>query len=178
MRDGDILKVCIFGPESTGKSTLAEKLAVHFDTFFVPEFAKSLIEAQNGAITLTDIPRIARGQMEAEDRLMKQASRILFCDTDLITTTIWSDWLFDECPAWIREEADSRRYDLYLLTDIDVPWVDDIHRYLPEDRREFLERCEKELDKRGLSYVKISGSWDERYNKACSAVKTLLTKGC
>lgn len=173
-----IFKVCIFGPESTGKSTLAENLARHFDTCFVPEYAKTLIERQNGKITLDDIPHVARGQMESEDRLLKEADRLLFCDTDLMTTTIWSDWLFGECPDWVREEADRRTYDLYLLADVDVPWVNDIHRYLPEDRQSFLARCEQELDKRNINYVKIKGSWEQRFESACIAVNALLKKSC
>lgn len=172
------LKVCIFGPESTGKSTLAENLAGHFKTCFVPEYAKTLIEQQNGKITLADIPRIAKGQMESEDRMLEQADRVLFCDTDLITTTIWSDWLFGECPAWVREEANRRAYDLYLLTGVDVPWVNDIHRYLPEDRQAFLDRCVQELDKRNINYVKIMGSWEQRFESACAAVNAILKKSC
>ena len=169
-----ILKVCIFGPESTGKSTLTEKLARHFNTCFVPEYAKTLIEQKAGEIGPEDIPLIARGQMESEDRLLPQANRVLFCDTDLITTTIWSDWLFGSCPAWIKEEANKRRYDLYLLTDIDTPWIADIHRYLPEKRDKFLKRCQNELDNRAINYVKINGPWEERFTLAAQAIDDLL----
>ena len=169
-----LVKICIFGPESTGKSTLAARLAAHFETRFVPEYAKELIASQNGAVTPEDIPRIARGQMEREDRLAAESGRLLICDTDLITTLIWSEWLFGSCPDWIREEAGKRAYDLYLLTDIDVPWVDDVHRFLPEDRANFLARCEEELVKRGIPYRKLSGSWEARFGAACEAIDKLI----
>lgn len=170
-----ILKVCVFGSESTGKSTLARGLADHFQTCHVPEYARELIAEQDGALSLADIDRIARGQMAAEDRMLHRANRLLVCDTDLMTTAIWSEWLFGSCPEWIKAEAARRQYNLYLLTDIDVPWVDDIHRYLPEDRAAFQARCEKELVDRGINYVKIQGSWQQRFETACKAVNILLS---
>ena len=169
-----IFKVCLFGPESTGKSTLAENLARHYKTCFVPEYAKILIENRGGKITLDDIPSIAKGQMENEDKLLNKANKVLFCDTDLMTTVIWSEWLFGQCPAWVQAEADKRTYDIYLLTYDDVPWVPDIHRYIPEDRRRFLTRCKRELDKRHIHYVKIKGNWEQRFKSACNAVNALL----
>lgn len=167
-------RVCVFGPESTGKSTLAQNLAHHFQTALVPEYARTLIEAQDGKIGLEDIPRIARGQAAAEDALARNANRLLVCDTDLLTTTIWSDILFGECPAWVHDEAERRTYDLYLLTDVDVPWVEDIVRYLPDERRAFFDRCEAALASRNRPYVRISGSWEERFETARAAVERLL----
>ena len=167
-------RVCIFGPESTGKSTLTRQLADHFQTGFVPEYARTHLEPRDGKIELADIPLIARGQMASEDALALQGDKLLFCDTDLIATTIWSDWLFGECPQWIEQEANSRQYDLYLLTDVDVPWVADDVRYLPEERKSFLQRCEKELSKRGRPYIKLSGDWNHRFETAVEAVNKLL----
>ncbi|MCI0529484.1 MAG: AAA family ATPase, partial [Nitrospira sp.] len=118
-----VRRVCIFGPESTGKSTLAQHLAAHYKTVYVSEYARDLLDFKDGRCDPEDIPLIARGQIASEEALARQANRLLFCDTDLITTTIWSEILFGECPLWIREEADRRLYHLYLLTDIDAPWV-------------------------------------------------------
>lgn len=169
-------KVCIFGPESTGKSMLTERLAQHFNASFVPEYAKEVIDAQKGEIFYPDIERIARGQMASEAAIAATEPRLLFCDTDLITTSIWSDWLFNDCPEWILQAADQQNYDLYLLTDVDVPWVDDLHRYFPEEREKFMARCREELEKRDLDYVQISGGWEQRFVAARDAVNTLLNK--
>lgn len=172
-----VKRVCVFGPESTGKSTLARNLANHFDTVYVPEYARTHIESRDGKIELPDIPMIARGQISAEDALAFNANRLMFCDTDLITTTIWSDWLFHECPEWIRREADKRQYDLYLLTDVDVPWVEDQVRYLPEERTSFLKKCIHELSSRERRFVRVSGSWEQRWRTAVEAVQQLLDAG-
>ena len=170
-------RICVFGPESTGKSTLCRQLAEHFDTVYVPEYARTHIEmhaAKNGTeLSLDDIPLIARGQMAAEDAIALNANRFVFCDTDLIATTIWSDWLFNSCPDWILEEANRRTYDLYLLTDVDVPWIDDTVRYLPEERQSFLDRSIKELEDRNRNYVLLSGDWETRFKQANRAVKDL-----
>lgn len=164
-------RICIFGPESTGKSTLSQNLAQHFSTIAVPEYARTHIEFHKGDIGLDDIPLIARGQRASEDALARNANRLLFCDTDLLTTTIWSDWLFGTCPDWLKTEADAKNYDLYLLTDVDVPWIKDSVRYLPNERKSFLERCEKELQIRGRPYVLLSGSWEKRLSVAIQAVE-------
>jgi amino acid adenylation domain-containing protein/thioester reductase-like protein len=171
-----LVKICIFGPESTGKSTLAEKLAEHYKTAYAPEFAKELIFARNGNIAIDDIPRIAQGQLKNETEAAKTADRILFCDSDLITTTIWSERLFGQCPQWIRDAADLQEYAIYLLMDIDTPWVADVHRFLPEERQAFLEKCRSELDGRKIQYTKLSGEWDHKFDAACREVNKLLQK--
>ena len=135
---------------------------------------QSFEELESEIIELQDIPLIARGQMAAEDALAFNANRILFCDTDLLTTSIWSNWLFQSCPGWITEEADRREYDLYLLTDVDVPWVEDQVRYLPEERRSFFEHCRQQLEDRHRKYHVIKGSWKDRLASAIAAVETLL----
>lgn len=164
-------RVCVFGPESTGKSTLTTNLANHFNTIAVPEYARTHIEMRNGEIDAGDIPLIARGQIASEDALAFGANRILFCDTDLLTTTIWSDWLFNSCEQWIREEAERRTYDLYLVTDVDVPWVEDQVRYLPEERRSFFDLCIGQLTQRNRPFHIVRGSWDERLRSAIDAVQ-------
>lgn len=168
-------RICIFGPESTGKSTLAQKLATHYNTICVSEYARGLLDYKDGKCDFEDIPRIARGQIASEDALARQANRVMFCDTDLITTTIWSDVLFGKCPQWIHEQANQRHYDLYLLLDVDVPWVDDAQRFLPHYREEFRDRCIQALESRLKPYTLISGGWEERFHKACMAVDRILT---
>ncbi|MFO0660240.1 MAG: AAA family ATPase [Polyangiaceae bacterium] len=164
----------VFGPESTGKTTLAKRLAEHFDTVMVPEYARIHLERQQGAISADDLPRIARGQIASEDALARDANRVLICDTDPLATTIWSRELFGECESWIDEEATRRAYDLTLLTDVDVPWVADQVRYLPENRRTFFERCELALQTHQRTYVTLSGSWETRFTRACEAIEQAL----
>ena len=169
-------RVCVFGPESTGKSTLARRLADHFGGGLVPEYARTLLEAQHGRLDADDIPRIARGQAASEEALARNARGVLFCDTDVLTTLIWSETLYGSSPAWVRDEAARRTYDLYLLLDVDVPWVGDVVRYLPEDRRAFFDRCRSELEARGRRYVAVRGGWDERFETARRAVAELLAE--
>lgn len=169
-----VKRVCLFGPESTGKSTLASRLAEHFQTVHVPEFARGWLNPQQGQCHYDDIAVIARGQIASEDALARRATRILFCDTDLWLTTLWSDVLFQKCPAWIAAAAAQRKYDLYLLLDIDVPWVDDSQRYLPHRRQEFLDRCRELLESQGLRYSLISGPWEVRWKSALSLVEGLM----
>lgn len=169
-------RICLFGPESVGKSTLALQLADHFQTVAVGEYARPLLDHKSGRCDREDIPLIARGQIAAEDALARQANRVMFCDTDLLTTTIWSDVLFDDCPQWITEEAQRRQYDLYLLLKPDVPWVDDKQRYLPHQRWEFYERCRETLARSGRRYVEIGGDWSTRLQSAIDATQQVLSE--
>lgn len=171
-----VKRVCLFGPESTGKSTLARDLAARFQTQYVAEFARGWLDPKQGVCEAADIPIIARGQMAAEDALARRANRVLFCDTDPLLTTVWSDVLFGGCPEWIRAAAHARRYDLYLLTDVDVPWVDDAQRYLPHRRREFFERCQSLLVAQGRPFHVVRGTRDERFRSATAAVERLLVE--
>src|SRR4051794_34695897 len=110
-------RVCVFGPESTGKTTLARRLAEHFGTAWVPEYARTLIEAQQGRIEREDMARIARGQIASEEALARNARRLLVCDTDVLTTRIWSETLYGTCDPFVAEQAMRRPYDLTLLLD-------------------------------------------------------------
>lgn len=170
-----VKRVCIYGPESTGKSTLTIDLARHFQTVFVEEYARGLLDFKNGRCDdLEDIARIARGHRASTHALARQANRVLFCDTDLLTTTVWSNALFGTCPAWLYQAADEMSYDLYLVTDVDVPWVDDQQRFFKDERQEFMERCLQALEQRHRPFIMISGSWEERLARAIQAVENLL----
>ncbi len=92
----------------------------------------------------------------------------------MVTTTIWSEVLFGDCPHWIRQAAEQRRYDLYLLLDYDVPWVDDRQRYLPHARGEFFDRCRQALESGRRPYCILRGSWEQRLEDACRQVSALL----
>lgn len=169
-----IKRVCIYGPESTGKSTLARDLARHFQTVFVEEYARDLLAPKNGQCDYEDLEKIAVGQRASEEAMARQANKVLFCDTDLLTTTVWSNVLFNTCPAWLYAAADAMNYDLYLVTAIDVPWIDDQQRYLSAQRQEFFDLCIQALEQRHRPYIIINGSWEERLTKAINAVENLL----
>jgi NadR type nicotinamide-nucleotide adenylyltransferase len=171
-----VRRVCIFGPESTGKSTLARDLARRLGTVHVSEFARGLLDSRQGRCDPEDIPLIARGQAAAEEALARQARRVIICDTDVLTTRIWSEVLFGNCPPEVAAEAERRTYDLYLVPDIDVPWVQDGQRYLGDRREEFMKRCTDALESRGRKYVRIRGSWADRLNQAVEAVEAILAR--
>jgi NadR type nicotinamide-nucleotide adenylyltransferase len=171
-----VRRVCIVGPESTGKSTLARRLAEHFGTVCVPEYARGLIDLQDGRCERDDFHRIARGQLAAEDALAEQANRVLICDTDLMTTTLWAEIFYGQCPEWIRRKSREREYDLYLVTDTGVPYVKDPQRNHPERREWFRDRCLAELADRGCAWRLIGGDWENRFTLACRAVEELLER--
>lgn len=169
------IKVCLFGPECTGKTRMARELAKHFNTVFVEEYARSYFEMKDNDVHAEEVSDIALGQLASEDFLARLSQQVLFCDTDLISTTIWCKWMYeDKCPEWVRMEAERRQYDLYLLMDIDVPWQDDSVRCLPNNRKEFFDDCKEALDSRGRKYKIISGPFEERFANAVSAVEELL----
>jgi NadR type nicotinamide-nucleotide adenylyltransferase len=171
-----VRRVCLFGPESTGKSVLAKRLAERYGTVHAEEYARPLLALQDNRCEYADIERIARGQIASEEALARQANRLLFCDTDPLTTCVWSRALFEKCPEWLEQEGKRRRYDLTLLLDIDSPWHDDGTRFFPEDRAGFMARCVKALGEAGRPCVKIGGTWEERFLKAVAFTDDLLAR--
>ena len=163
-------RVSIFGPESTGKTTLARQLAEHFHTLWVPEFARTWLEHKGGDVELADMPIIVRGQVAAEEALARQCHRVLFCDTDPAVTALWSERLFSRVELPQLE----RRYHLTLLLEPDLPWEADPVRYLPQEGREFHSRCRELLARQGRRVVEIKG---ERLPQAIAAVESLLAEG-
>jgi len=168
-------RVSVFGPESTGKSTLALQLAHHFETVAVPEYARTHLEMKTERLSATDMPLIARGQVAAETALARQAHKVLLCDTDPLVTLIWSETLFEDVAPEVAELAAKQTYDLTLLLDIDVPWVNDPIRYLPDNRRAFHARCRSALEQNGRVFIEISGNWETRWTTAKNAVQALIT---
>ncbi len=167
-------RVVIYGPESTGKTTLAAKLADYYNTVWVPEYARSYLDNKGAWVELSDIPIIAGGQIRTEDSLARNANRLLICDTDLITTLIYSQHYFGECPERVKLKADERQYALYLLMNIDVEWVEDWQRPDPTNRQYFFEIFKTALDERHRKYVVITGSYEERFNQAIKEIDALF----
>ena len=170
------LRIAVFGPESTGKTTLAAKLAAHFSAPLVAEYAREFWDA-HGVIMLEDIPGIAREQWRREDEALARADRLIICDTEALTTMLWSDLLYGTCPEDIRRGVESRakKYALYLLLDIDVPWAPDPQRCFPddEDRKKCLKVWHGALERRHLPYAWIRGDWAQREQAAIAAVRAM-----
>ncbi len=167
-----VRRVAVFGSESTGKTTLAARLAARHRTAWVPEHARAYLDAK-GSLEAADIDAIARGQLADEERLARVADRVLFCDTDLRTPVIAAEASFGDAPAWVRAAAAARRHDLYLLCEPDVPHVADRWRDFAERRAEMHERFRAALPP-GARVARVRGSWDERWAAACAAVDDLL----
>ncbi len=175
--DAEAKRVVVFGPESTGKTTLCQQLAEHFGTVWVPEYIRGYLDRKGAPCEPADIPLIARGQMATEDELARQAKGVLFCDTDLTMTVVYARLYYGACPEWIEQIAAARRYDLHLLTGVDVPWVHDPQRDMPHRRQEIFERCRAALEATGRRYVLVRGSWEERSRRAREAVEEILGRG-
>jgi HTH-type transcriptional repressor of NAD biosynthesis genes len=156
----DIKLVCFYGPESTGKSVMAERLAKAYHTQFVPEVAKEIITSND--FTVEDIIRIGHAQTERIIEKSKTANRILFCDTDVITTQIYSRHYLKTVPEILFTLEHQIRFDKYFLFYPDVPWVADGLRDLGNRRDEMMQIFEEELTKRNLSFIPVKGDWKER----------------
>jgi HTH-type transcriptional repressor of NAD biosynthesis genes len=176
----DVKRIVIFGTESTGKSTLAERLAAHFGEPWSREYAREFWDARGGRITAADLDAIGRGQIANEEAAAAQARRMVFEDTDLLTCTLWNDALFPgACPAWVREQAEvrARHVARYLLCDADVPFVADPQRCFPDEASRARARnvWRDALVTRGLPFVEIRGAWAERERRAITAVEEILS---
>ena len=137
-------RIAITGPESTGKSTIAQQLAGHFNTLWVPEFARDYIAGLNRDYTLTDLEKIAQGQLELQKKTEAQNPEIFFTDTELLVIKVWSENAFGTCPDWILEALQNQQFDLYLLMNIDLPWEPD-----PQRDRARLQRLAERFDPLG-----------------------------
>lgn len=174
-----IKRIAVFGPESTGKTLLAGKLAARFAAPLVSEYAREFWD-QHGVITLEDMLPIAREQWRREDEAAARAKSLVICDTDALTTMLWSDLLYGTCPAELRRVVEQRakNYALYLLLDIDVPFAADPQRCFPDpaDREKAMRIWRGALERRQLPFALIRGNWAEREQRAGAAIERLLLR--
>jgi len=183
----EIKKIVVIGPESTGKSTLCEQLAVHFKTQWCPEFAREYLLKNGAGYSFENLLTIAKGQIELEEKLLvekKQRSIInhqlsidnyVFIDTDMYVMKVWCEFVFNKCHQYILDKIAERKYDLYLLCNIDLPWIaDELREYPDEEPRKELYNIYKDiLINQNIPWVEISGSYEERLQKAIAAVNNL-----
>ena len=181
-------KIVVIGPESTGKSTLCEQLAQHYDTMWCPEFARDYLLSNGTNYDYEDLLTIATGQLELEDeytnKLEKNSLAMLedgghlplFIDTDMYVMKVWCEFVFEKCHPFILDEIIKRKYDLYLLCRTDLPWVEDELREYPDlqSRRKLYNIYEDIMINQSVPWIDISGSYDERLQKAITAVDSLL----
>jgi NadR type nicotinamide-nucleotide adenylyltransferase len=169
-----LIKIAITGPESSGKSMLAEQLGKHFNSVFVHEYAREYIGQLNRKYEKQDILNIAKGQLKREKELYAKADHFLFCDTEFLVTKIWSLHAYGSCDPWIIEKFNTHVYDLYLLMDIDLPWIFDPQREHPHLRDFFFNWYKKELEINNFPYVIISGTGEERLNNATEKIHSFF----
>lgn len=177
----NLVKVVLFGPESTGKTTISGELARHYNTVWAPEFARQYLQKkwnnERKTCEASDIIPIAKGQMNLENKLAKKADKLLICDTDLLETKVYSEEYYG---GFVAEELDkaatTNQYDLYLLTYIDTPWEADDLRDRPEQRLEMFTAFENALKKSHRPYLLLKGDKETRLKKAIDAIDALIAK--
>jgi len=177
-QSADIIKIAIFGPESTGKTTLAEQLASHFETVWAPEFARDYLQEKfNDAGIICepeDLMPIAIGQTKLENEVLSVANKFLFADTCLLVTKVYSEIYYNFCDPVLDKAARKHKYDLFFLTDIDVPWEKDDLRDRPDDRDAIFETFKKALVDNKKPFITLSGDPQTRLQKAVKIVEDLV----
>jgi len=197
MEQKPLIKVAVIGPESTGKSTLCELLAQHYNTQWCPEFAREYLLTHGTDYTYDDLLYIAKGQLAMEDeyvqsivngresgvnsrsndsQLMAHGSPLLFIDTEMYVMKVWCEFVFGKCHRWVLDQIIERKYDLYLLCNTDLPWVKDELREYPDLKtRDQLYHIYKDIMiNQSTPWMDISGDHDERLQKAIKAVDQLM----
>jgi NadR type nicotinamide-nucleotide adenylyltransferase len=185
-------KIVIIGPESTGKSTLCEQLAQHYYTLWCPEYAREYLLEHGTKYNYDDLLIIAKGQIELEDKYIQllvrssesgvqsqeveNNSELLFIDTNMYVMKVWCEFVFGKCHQFILDKIAERKYDLYLLCNIDLPWTHDELREYPDlEPRQKLYKMYKDLMiNQTVPWVEISGNNEQRFSKAIQSVDSLL----
>lgn len=198
---GNVKKIVILGPESTGKSTLCDQLASHYNTVCVPEYARTYLADHGMHYSYDDLLTIAKGQLALEDQYYEDLVNKLnsthlhpadasllpgsgiinrhspfIIDTNMHVMKIWCEFVFGRCHDWILHQIARREYDLYLLCDIDLPWIKDELREYPdlESRQKLFLLYKDMMINQAVPWVWIHGAYHQRFVKAVAAVDDLL----
>ncbi len=173
-RFGKKYRIAITGPESTGKTTLARDLAAHFNTFWVEEYSRAYLNNLGRPYVFEDIVEIAKGQLNQERKSLREVEKILFCDTDLLVTKIWSEVGFQKCDPWIIENIQTNPYDLYLLCKPDIPWEHDPLREHPTQRAYLFELYKQALEDYHFNYKIVHDVGEKRFYNSLTFIKELI----
>lgn len=169
--------ICLHGPESTGKSTMAPRLAKHFDGCCIAEFGRTYCETFGLDLTMADLVTIAKAHDNKTHAAVAAGKLPVILDTDPLMTAVWADMLFGRRDPWFDQWHGTA--DAYLLFDIDLPWEDDGTRFFGTDerRRRFFDLSRAELDRRGVPWAMVSGSGSQRFLSALDAITALSREG-
>jgi NadR type nicotinamide-nucleotide adenylyltransferase len=171
-----VKKVAVIGPECTGKSDLSEFLADKYKTGWVPEYARGYLDNLVRPYEQHDLLTIARGQLRLEDIWEKDCRNLMICDTNLYVIKVWSEFKFGNCDKEILDHIATRKYDLYLLTNIDLPWVEDPQREHPDKREQLYTIYLNEMKNQPIPFIEIKGEREQRRKMAVDAIEKILVK--
>ena len=164
----DARRICLIGPESTGKSELSARAARELGVTWAREYAREYVEQRGNDLTADDVEPIARGEIANLDRA---TGEVILLDTDLIATVVYARHYYGQCPQWIEDEARKRRADLYLLLDTDIDWIPDPARDSGGDAREDLfDAFRATLDEFQTRWEFVGGNFEERWQRVAAAV--------
>jgi NadR type nicotinamide-nucleotide adenylyltransferase len=179
-----IKKIVVIGPESTGKSTLCAQLATHYKTTWCPEYAREYLLDNGTNYTYADLLKIAKGQLHLEDEFTSRSVAasshlqvpLLFVDTDMYVMKVWCEFVYGKCHRFILDQVVSRKYDLYLFCNIDLPWIKDELREYPdlETRKRLFGIYKDIMINQPVPWVLISGNYEERSQTAIEAIDLFL----
>lgn len=184
----ELKKIVVEGPESTGKSTLCEQLAKHYDTLWCPEYAREYLLAHGTNYTYDDLLTIAKGQLALEEEYIGKALKnweeknsklkipLLFADTNMYVMKVWCEYVFGKCHPYILDKIAERKYDLYLLCNIDLPWIKDELREYPDlkSRQELFGIYKNILINQNVPWTIVSGNYEERLLMAIKSIDDTL----
>jgi NadR type nicotinamide-nucleotide adenylyltransferase len=172
-------KIAVVGPESTGKTALSRNLANHYQSIWVPEYAREYVEKLNRQYNYQDIELIAKRQIEQEQSVELQESdrAFVFFDTDLIITKVWFEYCYRKAPEYVEKRLKTGFFDLYLLCYPDLEWEPDpVREHGGDDRIYFFNRYKNEIEKLGKPFIHIQGQGDNRLNNAIKGIEEYLIK--
>lgn len=173
-------KIVVIGPESTGKSSLCEKLANYYDTIWCKEYARQYLTEHGTAYTYDNLLTIAKGQLASEEAAIKEVTqkqkKHLIIDTDMYVMKVWCEYVFNNCHPMILEAIAEREYDMYLLCDIDLPWTKDEMREYPDEgpRKELFAIYKELLMNQSTPWAVVSGTGEQRTKNAIQLIDQLV----
>ena len=177
-------KIVIIGPESTGKTTLCQQLSAYYKTSLVKEYAREYLLVNGTEYTFENLLDIAKEQIKGEELIIQSLSAanreskdsLVFIDTDMYVMKVWCEFVFDKCHHWILNTIVDRKYDLYLLCNIVLPWVKDQFREYPDliSREKLYHHYKDIMINQQVPWVEISGNYNERLQKAIDAVNKIV----